>query len=179
MYGQFHHVHDTSFKVTCCMLHIKNHYLSWILVLGPYLMLTEWRQKQQFGYYIAKEQKSFSKLILNMLKTLDSTLKEEKRLNNNFRSGQLFYSIYCMHKLTIFVPLRKQWFSKKLPVERCQLQVSNLERRMSLKWWKKKTNKQIKIINKQLMDNKKHITAFYIILLFFSQNRIRFICSSD
>lgn len=73
----------------------------------------------KFGYYIAKEQKSFSKLILNMLKTLDSTLKEEKRLNNNFRSGQLFYSIYCMHKLTIFVPLRKQWFSKKLPVERC------------------------------------------------------------
>ena len=129
----------------------------------------------KFGYYITKEQKSLSKLILNKLKTLDSTLKEEKRLNNNFRSGQLFYSIYCMHKLTIFVPLRKQWFSKKLPVERCQLQVSNLERRMSLRWWKKKTNKQSKIINKQLMDNKKHITAFYIILLFFSQNRIRFI----
>lgn len=120
----------------------------------------------KFGYYITKEQKSLSKLILNKLKTLDSTLKEEKRLNNNFRSGQLFYSIYCMHKLTIFVPLRKQWFSKKLPVERCQLQVSNLERRMSLRWWKKKTNKQIKIINKQLMDNKKHITAFYIILFF-------------
>ena len=89
------------------MLYIKK--LSFVLISGASITFDvdgATAEAGKFGHYIGNEQKS-RKLILNMLKDLDSTFKEEKRLNNNFHSGWLLCSIYCMQKLTIFVPLTK------------------------------------------------------------------------
>lgn len=125
------------------MLYLNNPHFVWFLRFDVDGTTAEPRKS---GRDIGNELKFLSKIIFIMLKTLDSTLKEEKRLDNNFHSGCLLFSTYCMQKLTIFVLLRKHW-------------IFFTERWMSLGWWlfqyfadKKQRAKKKKQTNKELMS---------------------------